>query len=77
MAFKHTNSKGNTYYLHSRKVGKGDAKLYFFAKEEKEGAEEQLPSGYDIVENQRTGLPTLKRKDAEKKEEKKDKENSK
>lgn len=68
MAYKITNSKGNDYYLHSRKVGKGDAKLYFFAKEVKpEGAEEAMPEGYDIVENQRTGLPTLKRKDSEKK----------
>jgi hypothetical protein len=63
MAYKHTNSKGKEYYLHSRSVGKGGGKLYFFAKEVKEeGAEESLPDGYEIVENERTGLPTLKKK---------------
>lgn len=62
MAFTHTNSKGKTYILHSRKANNSDTKLYFFAKEEKEGAEDKLPDGYKIIENERTGLPMLKKK---------------
>ena len=32
MAYAHTNSKGNTYYLHS------NGRMFFFSKEIKEGA---------------------------------------
>lgn len=47
------------YYLHSRKVGKGE--LFFFAKEEKENGIEKLPNGYKVIENERTGLPIIKK----------------
>ncbi len=56
----HKNSKGQAYYLHSRKVGNGQ--LLFFAKEAKENAIESLPAGYTVVENGRTGLPIIKKK---------------
>lgn len=62
MAFEHTNSKGTTYYLHSRQAGKnGTGKLYYFSKD-KNGADDQLPAGYEIKENTKTGLPVLKKK---------------
>jgi hypothetical protein len=63
MAYTYTNSKGRTYVLHGKttqtKSGK-DRTLYYFAREEKEGALEQVPAGYQVVES-RTGLPVLKK----------------
>jgi hypothetical protein len=35
--------------------------IYFFAKEEKEGALDAVPEGYEVFES-RNGLPVLKRK---------------
>ena len=64
MAFTHTNSKGQTYILHSRDVtlkGGRQQRIFFFAREVKEGAIDALPAGYIIVENARTGLPILKK----------------
>lgn len=66
MAYSVTNSKGQTYYLHSRHVtlrGGRKQTIYFFARKEKEGALEELPEGYKVVENKRTGLPLLKREE--------------
>ncbi len=61
MAFSHQNSKGTTYYLHSRPArGNTGSKLYFFAREEKEGVEPELPKGYEVKETS-TGLPVLKK----------------
>ncbi|MCX6804728.1 MAG: hypothetical protein NT111_01775 [Patescibacteria group bacterium] len=64
MAFSHVNSKGQTYYLHSREVtlkGGRLQRIFFFGREAKEGAIDALPEGYIIVENTRTGLPILKK----------------
>ena len=64
MAFSHVNSKGQTYYLHSREVtlkGGRLQRIFFFGREAKEGAIAALPEGYIIVENTRTGLPILKK----------------
>lgn len=64
MAYSHVNSKGQTYYLHSREVtlkGGRQQRIYFFAKEVKDGAIDALPEGYIVVENTRTGLPILKK----------------
>jgi hypothetical protein len=64
MAFTHTNSKGQTYYLHQRDVtlkGGRQQRIYFFAREQKEGVQDAMPSGYVVVENPRTGLPILKK----------------
>ncbi|MDA1060452.1 MAG: hypothetical protein O3B47_01525 [bacterium] len=63
MAYSHTNSKGQTYYLHSKDVtlrGGRQQTIYYFAKEVKDGALDDLPSGKQVVENGRTGLPLLK-----------------
>ena len=63
MAFSHENSKGQTYYLHSKDVTLRGGRLqtiYYFAREVKPGAIDALPEGKEIVENKRTGLPLLK-----------------
>ena len=64
MAYTQTNSKGQTYYLHQRDVilkGGREQRIYFFAREVKDGAIDALPEGYIVVENPRTGLPILKK----------------
>ncbi|MCX6806486.1 MAG: hypothetical protein WCP56_03325 [Candidatus Saccharibacteria bacterium] len=64
MTYTHVNSKGQTYYLHSREVtlkGGRLQRIYFFAKEVKPDAIDELPEGYIVVENTRTGLPILKK----------------
>jgi hypothetical protein len=64
MSFTHTNSKGQTYYLHQRDVtlkGGRIQRIYFFAREEKDGVMDAMPEGYVVVENPRTGLPILKK----------------
>jgi hypothetical protein len=58
MAYAHTNSKGNTYYLHSK------GRMFFFAKEIKEGALDALPAGYSVNE-MKTGMLVLKKIAAE------------
>ncbi len=64
MAYAHTNSKGQTYYLHMKDVNlKGGRvqRIYFFARDERPGAVDEMPAGYQVVENARTGLPILKK----------------
>ncbi len=63
MAYSFTNSKGVTYYLHTRKQAAASGKertLFFFAKEIKEGSMDAVPAGYQVVE-MKTGLPVLKK----------------
>lgn len=65
MAFSHKNSKGQTYFLHSKNVTlRGGRKqvIYYFAREVKPGALDELPEGKTVVENKRTGLPLVKGK---------------
>jgi len=54
MGFSYKNKKGNTYYLHSK------GRLFFFSKNPAGGID--LPDGFSIIENKKTGLPMLKRK---------------
>jgi hypothetical protein len=64
MAYAHTNSKGQQYYLHMRDVtlkGGRVQRIYFFGREAKAGAIDAMPDGYVVVENARTGLPILKK----------------
>ena len=58
MAYAHTNSKGNTYYLHS------NGRMFFFSKEIKEGALDAVPAGYSVNE-MKTGMLVLKKIAAE------------
>jgi hypothetical protein len=62
MAYTVQNSKGQTYYLHGKIVtlrGGRQQQIYYFAREEKEDVMEELPEGYEVRENKRTGLPLL------------------
>jgi hypothetical protein len=64
MAYKHTNTKGQDYYLHSKEVKLRSGRMqviYYFAREVGPGALNELPKGFTVVENQRTGLPILKK----------------
>lgn len=64
MAYQYTNAKGQTYYLHGSKVSlrsKRIQQIYFFAREVKSGALDEIPAGFTVVENKRTGLPVLKK----------------
>jgi hypothetical protein len=62
-AYKHTNSKGVTYYLNSKLVtlrGGKEQRIYYFSKDERpEGTE--LPDGFVVNENPRNGFLTVKR----------------
>ena len=63
MAYGFTNTKGTTYYLHGKTSTTSTGKertLFFFSKEVKEGAMDNVPAGYDVVE-MKTGLPVLKK----------------
>ena len=64
MAFSYTNTKGNTYYLHTKKsltsTGK-ERTLFYFSKELREGeALDAVPAGYTVAE-MKTGMLVLKK----------------
>lgn len=58
MGYSHTNSKGQTYHLHTKTTARG-AKLFFFSKNPEDSIE--LPDLYTVVEGP-TGLPMIKKK---------------
>ncbi|MGI8603878.1 MAG: hypothetical protein ACR2OZ_12895 [Verrucomicrobiales bacterium] len=66
MAYNTISKKsGKTYYLHTRKTtlkGGREQQIYFFAGDVRDGSCEALPDGYMVIENERTGLPILKKK---------------
>jgi hypothetical protein len=65
MAFQFKNSRGAVYFLHHKNVelrGGRMQMIYFFAKEVKPGALDQVPDGYQVVETPKTGMPILKKK---------------
>ena len=59
MAYSKVNSRGQTYWLHSRE-GRGGAKLFFFSKDATDSTD--LPDTLQVIENARTGLPMVKKK---------------
>ena len=65
MAFSTVSKKsGKTYHLHARLQklrGGQEVTLYYFAGEATEGAIDAPPAGYEVSENERTGLPLLKK----------------
>lgn len=64
MAYKHTNSKGVTYYLNSKKVtlrGGKEQSIYYFSKDERPEAVD-LPSEKVVKENPRNGFLTVSNK---------------
>lgn len=63
MGYKHTNSKGVTYYLNSKKVtlrGGKEQVIHYFSKDERPEAAD-LPEGFIVNENPRNGFLTVKR----------------
>ena len=65
MAFSVVSKKsGKTYYLHARLQklkGGQEVTLYYFAGQPGQGAIDALPNGYKVYENEKTGLPLLKK----------------
>lgn len=59
MGYKHINSKGQAYWLHTRKSPNG-ADLFFFSKIE-EGSIE-LPERLEVFESPRSHLPMVRKK---------------
>lgn len=65
MAFEFKNSRGVSYYLHSKEVLlKGGRKqmIYFFARDVRPGALDSVPPEYMVQETAKTGMPILKKK---------------
>jgi hypothetical protein len=64
-AYQYKNSKGVTYYLHTKTVtlrGGRQQPIYYFAKDERPAdAVSELPAGYKVQENLRNGFLTLKK----------------
>jgi len=64
MAYTHTNSKGVTYYLNSKKVvlrGGKEQEIYYFSKDQRPETIDKLPDGMTVVENDKNGFLTVKR----------------
>jgi hypothetical protein len=64
MAFAYSNSKGQQYFLHKKDVTLKNGRkqtIYFFAREVRDGAMDEVPAGYQVVETARTGMPVLKK----------------
>ncbi|HEX8762748.1 MAG TPA: hypothetical protein VF733_03220 [Candidatus Saccharimonadales bacterium] len=64
MGYKHTNSKGITYYLNSKMVtlrGGKQQMIYYFSKDERKDTATDLPAGFEVNENVRNGFLTVKR----------------
>lgn len=64
MAYAYTNSKKQTYYLHKKMVTLKNGitrPIFFFAREERDGAIDAVPAGYEVVETKRTGMPVLRK----------------
>ena len=54
MAFKYVNKKGVTYWLHKK------GRLYYFSKKSTDAVD--LPDNLEVFENERTGLPMVRKK---------------
>ena len=60
-----SKKNGKTFYLHSKEVtlkGGRLQRIFYFAGTVKPEALDELPEGYLVSENSRTGLPLLKKK---------------
>ena len=64
MAYEFTNSKGVKYYLHFKDVnlkGGRQQRIYFFARDVRDGSLDEVPAGFKVIETERTGMPILKK----------------
>ena len=60
-----SKKSAKTYYLHTKEVelAKGrKQRIYYFAGTEGKEVLDKLPAGYEVIENERTGLPMLRKK---------------
>ena len=59
-----SKKSGKMYFLHTKEVqlGTRKQKIYYFAGETGANALDALPAGYEVIENERTGLPMLRKK---------------
>ena len=66
MAYSVVSKKsGKTYYLHTKEVELAAGRkqrIYYFAGQAEANALNSLPAGYEVIENDRTGLPMLRKK---------------
>jgi hypothetical protein len=65
MAYEFKNSKGVSYFLHSKNVTLKGGRLqtiYYFGRVAKEGAIDAIPDGFVAIETAKTGMPILKKK---------------
>ena len=66
MAYSVKSKKsGKMYHLHSKEVklaGDRKQRIYYFAGDVGKEALNELPAGYEVIENERTGLPMLRKK---------------
>ena len=66
MAFTVKSKKsGKLYHLHTKEVELAAGRkqrIYYFAGEAGENSLNALPAGYEVMENERTGLPMLRKK---------------
>lgn len=65
MAYEFKNSKGVSYFLHSRDVNLKGGRvqtIYFFARDIRPGALDAVPAAYKVEETTKTGMPILKKK---------------
>ena len=63
--YKHTNSKGVTYYLNSKNVvlrGGKEQTIYYFSKDDRAEGISAVPAGMQVNENPRNGFLTVSRK---------------
>jgi hypothetical protein len=65
MAYSVKSKKsGKNYFLHSKDVvlkGGRKQRIFYFAGVAGEGSLNDLPAGYEVMENKRTGLPMLRK----------------
>jgi YHS domain-containing protein len=60
-----SKKSGKTYYLHTKEVklaGGRKQRIYYFAGKAGKDSIDELPKGYEVFENKRTGLPMLRKK---------------
>lgn len=66
MAYSVKSKKsGKMYYLHTKEVELAAGRkqrIYYFAGEAGKDSLDALPAGYEVIENERTGLPMLRKK---------------
>jgi hypothetical protein len=63
VAYEHTNSRGESYFLHGKEVVLRNGRkqrIFYFSRSQKDAEGiDTVPTGYMVGENSRTGLPYL------------------